>query len=91
MTKTTITVTISGPQGVGKSTLARILMNALENHVPTEAAPGEGVPFQFMDPEELAQWSERLFADTKIVFKTEQRCCERDSDRDGNCDRHPRT
>jgi deoxyadenosine/deoxycytidine kinase len=66
----TITVTISGDQGVGKSTLARILMNRLEGHVVIESA--ETVPFEAMDYEELEQWSERLFANVKIVFKTEQ-------------------
>jgi deoxyadenosine/deoxycytidine kinase len=66
----TITVTISGEQGLGKTTLARILMNALGGRVVTESA--EEVLFEHMDPEELELWGERLFADTKIVFKTEQ-------------------
>ncbi len=67
----TITVTISGDQGVGKSTLARILMNVLQNRYGNLDS-GEPIPFENMDAEELELWGERLFADTKIVFKTEQ-------------------
>lgn len=66
----TITVTISGEQGVGKSTLARILMNAISNSAVVESQ--EHIPFYRLEDEELESWAQRLFADVKIVFKTEQ-------------------
>lgn len=67
----TITVTISGEQGVGKSTLARILIQALEKHLVVEH--DEYIPFGLVEKEELLEdASRRILGDVKIVVKTEQ-------------------
>lgn len=67
----TITVTVSGPQGVGKSTLARILINALDPHFVVEH--DEYVPFGLVDAVDLIEDAKaRVLTDVKVVFKTEQ-------------------